>query len=199
MPTASRSLRARVPLIAALAVLTVALFAPQAMARYVYTGNYDNNTVSVIDTATNQVVGSIPVGESPSTLAVTPNGKTLYVGDESDDNLKVIDTQTNQVLTTLPLTYEGEDREASVIAISPDGKTAYVSSYDLEGILVIDTQTNQIVGSQIPVGGKTWGVAFSPDGSVAYITNYDTDGVEVIDTASRQVVGAIPVLSLIHI
>jgi YVTN family beta-propeller protein len=194
MPTKSRSLRRRVPLIVALAALALALCAPQALARYVYTGNYDTNTVSVIDTATNQIVGSpIPVGESPSTLAVTPNGKTLYVGDESDDNLRVVDTQTNQVLTTLPLTYEGEDREASVIAISPDGKTAYVSSYDLEGILVIDTQTNQIVGSQIPIGGNTWGVAFSPDGSVAYVTNFDEDNVKVIDTATRQVVGAIPV------
>ena len=195
MPIQSRSLSRRVPLIVALAALALALCAPQALAaRYAYTGNYESNTVSVIDTATNQIVGSpIPVGESPSTLAVTPNGKTLYVGDESDDNLKVIDTQTNQVVTTIPLTYEGEDREASVIAISPDGKTAYVSSYNLEGILVIDTQTNQIVGSHIPLSGKGWGVAFSPDGSVAYATNYDTDEVQVINTATRQVVGAITV------
>ncbi len=193
MPT-SRSLRVRVPLIAALALLALALLAPQALARYVYTGNYDSNTVSIIDTATNQVVGNpIPVGESPSTLAVTPNGKTLYVGDESDDNLRAIDTQTNQVLTTLPLTYEGVDQEASVIAISPDGKTAYVASYGLEGILVIDTQTNQIVGSPILIGGKPWGVAFSPDGSIAYATNLDKEEVEIIDTATRQIVGAIPV------
>jgi YVTN family beta-propeller protein len=193
MPTKSRSLR-RVPLIAALAALALALFAPQALARYVYTGNYDNNTVSVVDTATNQVVGNpIPVGEAPSTLAVTPNGKTLYVGDESDNNLRAIDTQTNQVVATLPLTYEGVDREASVIAISPDGKTAYVSSYGLKGILVIDIQTNQIVGPPILLGGTPWGVAFSPSGSIAYVTNSDDETLEVIDTATRQVVGAIPV------
>jgi YVTN family beta-propeller protein len=194
MPTQSRFFSRRVPLIVAFAALALALSATQALAaRYAYTGNYDDNTVSVIDTATNQVVGDpIAVGESPSTLAVTPNGKTLYVGDESDDNLRAIDTQTNQVITTLPLTYEGEDYEASVVAISPDGKTAYVSSYGLEGVFVIDTQTNQIVGPPIPIGGKTWGVAFSPDGSVAYVTNYDTDEVDVIDTATRQVVGAIP-------
>jgi len=194
MTTKSRSLRRRVPLIAALAVLALALLAPQAMARYVYTGNYDNNTVSVLDTATNQIVGNpIPVGEAPSTLAVTPNGKTLYVGDESDNNLRAIDTRTNQVVATLPLTYEGVDREASVIAIAPDGKTAYVSSYGLDAVLVIDIQTNQISGSPILLGGTPWGVAFSPDGSVAYVTNLDDGKIEVISTATRQVVGAIPV------
>lgn len=197
MTIKSRSLPLRTALIFALAALALALAATQASAaRYAYSGNYDNDTVSVIDTATNQVVGSpIPVGDSPSTMAVTPNGKTLYVGAEGSkgNNVTVVNTQNNQVVATIPLTYEGTDVPASTIAISPDGKTAYVLSYEVEGILVIDLQTNQIVGPAIPVGGNPWGVAFSPDGSVAYATDLEEDKVEVINTATRDAFAAIPV------
>jgi YVTN family beta-propeller protein len=198
MSITSSSPRVRVPLIFALAVTVLALGAAQASAaRYAYTGNYDTDTVSVIDTATNQVVGSpIPVGDQPSTLAVTPNGKTLYVGAEGSEggnNVTVVNTQSNQAVGTIPLTYEGSDHPASTIAISPDGKTAYVVSYEVEGILVIDLQTNQIVGPVIPVGGSPWGVAFSPDGSVAYATDDEEDKIEVINTATRDAFASIPV------
>jgi YVTN family beta-propeller protein len=197
MTTRSRSLRRRAPLIIALAALAFALLAPQAMARYAYTGNYDTDSVSVIDTATNRVVGSpISVGDQPSTMAITPNGKTLYVGaegDENGNNLTIVSTQSNQAVGTIPLTYEGTDHPAATIAISPDGKTAYVVSYEVEGILVVDLQTNQVVGPVIPVGGDPWGVAFSPDGSVAYATDLEEDKVEVINTATRDAFAAIPV------
>ena len=39
-----------------------------------YVTNYVDNTVSVIDTATNTVVATIPVGIQPLGVAVTPDG-----------------------------------------------------------------------------------------------------------------------------
>lgn len=190
MPIESRSLRVRVPLVAALALLSLALFAPQALARYVYTGNYSDGTVSVIDTATNQVVGTpIPAGDpsGPYTMAIAPNGKTLYVGNGASEDLVLINTQTNQPSGSIFL---GDSPE--VIAISPDGKTAYATIGD--GVTVIDLQTNQVVGTPIPTGENALGVAFSPDGTTAYVVNEESDTVSVIDTATRQVVGGpIPV------
>ena len=189
MSITSRSHRVRVPLIVAFALLALALIAPQAMARYVYTGNYDDDTMSLIDTATNQVVGSpIPTGNGPDSIAISPDGKTLYV-TSGDGDITVVNTQTNQVVTTIsglpPL---------ETIAISPDGKTAYVSSPNEDVVVVIDLQTNQVVGSPIKVGEAPIGVAFSPDGKVVYVVNDDDDNVSVIDTATRQVVGSpIPV------
>jgi YVTN family beta-propeller protein len=185
MPIESRSFRVRVPLIAAFAVLALALFAAQASARYVYTGNYSDGTVSVIDTATNQVVGSpIPLETTNdvASMAIAPNGKTLYVAEYSE-TITVIDTQTNQPVGSIPL--EGSP---NTIAISPDGKTAYVT-LGVGTVAVIDTATKQVVGEPIPVGEEPYGVAFSPDGNTAYVTSEGDDSVSVIDTATRQVVG----------
>ncbi|MGQ4380536.1 YncE family protein, partial [Streptomyces sp. SAS_267] len=38
---------------------------------YAYVANFNANTVSVINTATNTVVGSVPVGDGPIGVAVS--------------------------------------------------------------------------------------------------------------------------------
>jgi YVTN family beta-propeller protein len=172
-----------------LSALALGLLAAPALARKAYTLNYSDNSVSVIDTQTNQVVGSpIAVGEGPYTIAITPNGKTAYVANDTSDDITVIDLQTEQVVgTPIPL---GES--PGTIAISPDGLTAYVT---LESeVVVIDTQANQAVGSPISISGELWGVAFTPDGKAAYVTDEENNEIWTIDTQARQVVGSpIPV------
>lgn len=190
MTIKSRSSSLRISLILAFAALALALSAAQAFAaRYAYTGNYQDSTMSVIDTATGQVVGSpIPVGDGPDSIAVTPNGTTVYVSS-GDGKITVVNAQTGQVITTISGLPGLE-----TIAISPDGKTAYVSSPEEDTVLVVDLQTNQVVGSPIAVGDNPIGVAFAPDGTVAYVANDNDENVSVIDTATRQVVGSpIPV------
>ena len=54
--------------------------APQA-----YITNFIDNTVSVIDTATNTVTAPpVPVGQFPQGVAVTPDGKYVYVVNQGD-------------------------------------------------------------------------------------------------------------------
>jgi YVTN family beta-propeller protein len=68
----------------------------------VYITDLDNSTVSVIDTATNTVTTTIPVGTGPSGVAVTPDGATVYVANQFSSTVTVIDTATNTVTTTIP-------------------------------------------------------------------------------------------------
>ncbi len=64
-----------------------------------YVTNQNANTVSVIDTATNAVVGSaIPVGDAPRDIAITPDGTKAYVTNQDADTVSVIDTATNTVV-----------------------------------------------------------------------------------------------------
>jgi YVTN family beta-propeller protein len=65
----------------------------------VYVANEDDNTVSVIDAATNTVVGTIPVGTIPQGVAVTPDGSKVYVANLIDNTMSVIATATNTVST----------------------------------------------------------------------------------------------------
>jgi YVTN family beta-propeller protein len=169
----------------ALAVVFLATLVPSAFARNAYVANNGSTSVSMIDTQTNQVVGSpFPVGNNPVGVAISPDGRFAYVTNEGSGGVSVIDTQASQLMgSPIPV-----GAHPGGIAITPDGRFAYVNE-TLAGVYVIDTQTNQVVGSLIPIGGKSNWVAISPDGRFAYVPTFG-GSVYVIDTQTKQVVGS---------
>jgi YVTN family beta-propeller protein len=66
----------------------LALAASRAEAQpFAYVTNSGDNTVSVIDTATNTVeAATLAVGNGPNAVAVTPDGTHAYVANFSDNN-----------------------------------------------------------------------------------------------------------------
>jgi len=140
-------------------------------------------SVSTLDAATNQVVGSpIPTGEDPEGIAITPNGKRAFVVNFVGNSVTMIETATRTPLTTLPLPSNGER-----IAISPDGKTAYATSESKEKVVVINTETATETGT-ITVGPEASAVAFAPNGKQAYVGIAPED-VQVVETATGKLVG----------
>jgi YVTN family beta-propeller protein len=59
---------------------------------HVYVANNYDNTVSVIRTAFNAVVKTVPVGAFPVGVAVTPDGTKVYVANNGSNNVSVIPT-----------------------------------------------------------------------------------------------------------
>jgi len=164
------------------AMLTPIVAEAQHLA-YVTQQGWDN--VSVIDTTTNTVVATIPVGGMPSGIAVTPSGTFAYVVNYFSHNVSVIDTTTNTVVATIPVGNAPFD-----IAITPSGAFAYVLHEGSWGALsVIDIATNTVVAT-VQVESPR-GIAFTPDGTFAYVTNVFSDSVSVIDTATNILVATV--------
>jgi YVTN family beta-propeller protein len=100
------------------------------------------NTVSMIDVATNTVVRSVPVGNNPFGVAVTPDGKLAYVTNYGIFNtapghtVSVIDTATNQVKTTIPV-----GLSPTGVAITPNSQFAYIANNNpgSDSVSVINT------------------------------------------------------------
>ena len=86
--------------------------------RFAYVTNWFSASVSVIDVATNTVVGlPIPVGEGPLGIAITPDGFTAYVTNRDSDDVSLIDVATNMVLG-LPIPV-GRSPAGIAIAVVP--------------------------------------------------------------------------------
>src|SRR5207244_10932974 len=64
------------------------------------TNNLDN-TVSVISTPSNTVIATIPIGNRPQLIAITPDGSRAYAANYADNDVSVINTATNTVTTTV--------------------------------------------------------------------------------------------------
>ena len=116
----------------------------------------DNEAVKVIDTATNKVMATIPVGSHPNGLALAPDGTRAYVTNFYDNTFLAIDTATNKVVATIPVGFEPYS-----IAVTPDGKYAYVTVLYTGAVSVIDIAANQVAAT-IPVGRSPIDVGIVP-------------------------------------
>jgi YVTN family beta-propeller protein len=52
--------------------------------------NEGDNTVSVLDGPTGKVTGTVKVGRSPRTIAVSPDGRLAYVSNGLDNTVSVL-------------------------------------------------------------------------------------------------------------
>jgi YVTN family beta-propeller protein len=148
---------------------------------FAYITNQGDDTVSVIDTATNRVTATIPVGDEPYGVAVHPDGRTVYVTNIGDLTVSVINAATNTVSDTIQV--GGEIPYG--VAVTPDGAKLYVAN-GYTGINVIDTATNTVIRT-IPLDSLPSGIAVHPDGSTVYVA--DAEGPSyVIDTAKDEVI-----------
>ncbi len=153
-----------------------------------YAPNAADDTVSVIDTATNTVIGApIGVGETPVDVALSPDGTRAYVANSDDDTVSVIDTATNTVIETVSVGLRPQR-----VVVTPDGAYAYVTNFSDGTVSVIDTADNTVVDT-VEVGNVPRGVAVSPDGTRVYTADSFDGTVSVIDTADNTVVATIPV------
>src|SRR5215470_6777666 len=179
-----RSGLARLLLATAPAVLAsgIATAAPKA-----YVGNFADNTVSVIDTATSKVVATIPVVQGPHGIAITQDNHTVYVTGDGSSSLSVIDTATDKVVKTVEV-----GKTPNGIALTPDGKLLLVTVYAEDRIVFLDTTTQTAVGS-VPVP-KPHTVSIHPDGKLAYVTTQEPGhfALTVVDLAARAVIRTVP-------
>src|SRR5436190_1113554 len=64
---------------------------------FIFVINYSDDTVSVIDGATQTVTATIEVGKNPVAVAVNPITNVVYVTNESRDTVSVINGTTRNV------------------------------------------------------------------------------------------------------
>src|SRR5579862_2011107 len=134
----------------------------QGKTTFAYVANIGGNTVSVINTSTKTVVATIPVGDGPLGIAISPNGAFAYVVNNHDtasgDSVSVIKTATNTVVATVKV----QSAPFSAV-VTPNGKFVYVTNANSNTVSVISTATNTVIAT-VPVGQYPVGVAVAPNG-----------------------------------
>ena len=121
--------------------------------------NSAGDNVSIIDPATNKVVGVIKGIEVNHGAAAAPDGSRYYISNEAQTTLDVVDTKSLKVTSRIPLSGHPNN-----IAISKDGRRVYVSIARAPGAVdVVDTASLEKVKS-IPVKGAVHNTYVTPDG-----------------------------------
>ena len=128
--------------------------------RWVWAGNRAEDSISIIDTRSLQVVKHLPSPGFPYRVQFSPNGRFALVPHATASALVVADVATQTIAKTIPLglTRVPEPSTAGVFP-HPDNRHAFVTVRNDDSMLVIDLESGKTlarVGVQSSPDGVTW-------------------------------------------
>jgi YVTN family beta-propeller protein len=182
----------------------------------IFTVNTSSNSVSVIapwDTPDDYEpplwkVTTIPVGQAPEGIDMSPDEKEVWVTSKRDGGLSIIGVATKRVLQTLDLKAKVPMR----LQFTPDGKRVIVLD-EFDGQVLILDAVNRKEIKRIPVGkpeefslvhdqavlngvpmypkNLMHDVVITPDGSRAYLDVMGSNRIDVLDLKTLEFTGGI--------
>ena len=203
------------PCVAAIAAMLLPALAAAQTIPVAYVTNQATNVVHMFRTTDWFPLGNIPVGSSPTGIAIPTAGGFALVANKGSNTVSRIDLATSTVTATIAV-----PGNPTAIAILPDGSKAYaVQSTNCPApvlptptptpigptpmptigpdptptpvppctVAIIDTASNTVTGN-ITVGHNPFAIAVAPSGGFVYVTNRDDDTVSLIDTAADIVI-----------
>ena len=151
---------------------------------YAYAFNAASKDVTIIDTATHEVVATRPLGASVRWLSNEQefwDGKLIWTYDVVAGTVELIaiDPARMQIAHRLAI---GKGPAHSVM-LSPDRRHVFVNAAGENIIAVVDRETLRLV-REISTGAFPCDLDFSPDGTVAFFPERDQDTVAALDLQS---------------
>lgn len=140
-----------------------------------FTTNPDSNTLTLVDTATNQVIDEIPVGIDPRTVAVDSSRGLAFVANRGSSSVSVIDLTLREETNQIPVGYHPYG-----VVLSPDGDRLYITEGGDDSLRCLDTTSFGTI-LQIPLGDRPTGLAITSDGHTLYVTHLLTNQISVIE------------------
>ncbi len=179
--------RARSVLIVLGCTLGAWSLAARAEAATLYVTNTKSDSISIIDTTTFEVTGTIPLGKGkPNRIAFHPDGKTAWVVYDKSHDLSIVDADTRLLVKRVRIGGNPYN-----LTFSPDGSYLYVldwsSDTSKDEIIIYDLR-GEHVDSRIEV--STWPAhgIFTRDGKIFYVSSETAGNFAAIDTAARKIV-----------
>ena len=135
-----------------------------------------SNSVTLIDTSTNKVKGTIYVGRSPHEAFFTKDGAELWVTVRGEDYVSVIDPKEMKETHRIHVA-DGP----GMTMFGPDGKYGFVCSSFVPELTVIDASSHEIVKRVPQESPFCPNIAVSPENDEVWITLKDTGKVQVFE------------------
>jgi YVTN family beta-propeller protein len=177
----------RTPTRGAVATISVGLL-PSAIAMSpsggrVYVTSRGDARLTVIDTSTNTVIGSMTEGTDPTDITVSPDG-ALFIS-QARGSVDVVDPVALRVMRTISV-----PGAPISVALNRAGTRLYVADFRGGNLVTVDTSNERVISS-VRVGKAPVDVTLNPAGTVAYVTHRKTAVVTVVDTVSNSVIARI--------
>ncbi|MCX6622310.1 MAG: beta-propeller fold lactonase family protein [Acidobacteria bacterium] len=121
-----------------------------------YVSNWSSRSISVIDTATNKVVGSIAVGINPNDMELAADGR-LYVSNGNENTITVVDVKQRRAIETVSV---------ALTPRAPEGTTPNGLALDRANnmLFVANADNNCVAVVNVAKPGQSHVLGFIPSG-----------------------------------
>jgi len=147
-------------------------------------------TASLIDLASGYTVSTLPTGDGPHEVAVSPDGRwavaSNYGAATPGHTLTVLDLTTRAVARTVDL---GPYTRPHGMAWTGDGRRLLVTSETSRSVVVVNTATWTVESTIATDSLPTHMIAVSPDGRRAYAASIQAGRVVMLDLERGTVLG----------
>ena len=146
-----------------------------------------NSAIEVIDMGTNKLIHTIPVPNTPHSMAYDTELKKLLVADESQ--VEIYDGTSYKLLGTIPT-----EAHADASVYDPVNKLFYVGNGGRQAnkdyclITIVDARTNKIVGDIKVDSDHIEQMVLEKSGPRLFVCLYSKNAVGVIDREKRAVI-----------
>lgn len=151
----------------------------------VWVANEGEDSLSVIDAATNAVTTTLNGIEGPHNVQIARDGAVVYAVSSSGV-VVAIDSSTYQVSAVAPT-----GSEPAHVIEAPNGRVYVTNAGD--GTVSVYRAQGLVPSGRIPLGGMPHGQRSAAGGSVIVVANMMNGALDLIDPATDKSVGAVPV------
>jgi YVTN family beta-propeller protein len=173
-----------------LVTLVIAGSAAPAAAASLFVTNTKSASVSIIDTDTFDVVGTIPLGAGkPNRIAFHPDGKTAWVVYDKSHDLGIIDVEARKLVRRLKIGGNPYN-----LTFHPDGRQVYVLDWSS------DTSNDEVIAWDLNAARVVWRTEvstwpahgiFSRDARFFYVSGETAGDLTVLDTTTGAIAARI--------
>jgi len=146
-----------------------------------YVANSADNSVTIINGATNQVISTVQVGEYPAFLAWNAVNNKVYCACGEGNRLAVIDGVADTLIRLLHLA--GSPMQT---AYCETENKLYVSCHDDQAVAVVDGARDEVL-CRVHTG-TTYALLWHPVTNRLFCTDCDGDSVKVINCTNDEIV-----------
>jgi len=140
--------------------------------------NQGSDTVSIVDTEREVVVGEVGVGHVPQGIAHL-DGR-LYIANHESDSISVVDVSAREVIAVIPAR-----PGPKAVVVNPKTRRAYVTSSDDSSVSLLDMD-GLALGTTVALAERPTEALLTPNGSDLLVSGRD-GSVFLLDGTSMQV------------
>jgi YVTN family beta-propeller protein len=163
---------------------TAMVYDPQR--QLVYVANLNAHNISIIDAVSDRLIGSVPCGQKPIAIDVSPDGQFVYTANFDSNDVTALNT-TSLAVTTIPV---GE--APTGVAVEGSRAKVWVTNSASSNVSIINTTTMTVDGGfSLSPGSAATSATYDAAHDEFYVTNTNPNLVSVYNGSNLSLVATV--------